>query len=159
MSSYLNSVSIGASVLLNINPLGSYAYVPNKWEYIGMMAGGTGLTPMFQIINYIFFNTEDKTKISFIFGNSTEQDIILKDTLNGLKERYPERFSIYYTLTYPTANWTGGQGHISKEMVQEHMPSPDANYAILLSGTASFLSTIKHYLENLQYKPHRIFRF
>ena len=38
-----------------------------------MIAGGTGITPMLQVIREILSNPEDKTEISLIFANQSEQ--------------------------------------------------------------------------------------
>ena len=42
------------------------------------MAGGSGVTPMLQVAGHILRNPEDKTKVSLIFCNQTEDDILLK---------------------------------------------------------------------------------
>eukprot|EP01084_Bolivina_argentea_P317513 550528_1 len=52
---------------------------------IGMLCGGTGINPMYQIIKYVHKNKViDDTKISCVFSNKTEKDIILKDTLDAI---------------------------------------------------------------------------
>ena len=44
-----------------------------KKTKIGMLAGGTGITPMLQIITAVFENPADKdTTISLIYANKTE---------------------------------------------------------------------------------------
>lgn len=35
-------------------PRGNFAYVPNTYKCIGMIAGGTGLTPMLQVFSSYF---------------------------------------------------------------------------------------------------------
>ena len=46
---------------------------------IGMIAGGSGITPMWQIIQDVFQNCQnDKTKIHLLFANKTEGDILLR---------------------------------------------------------------------------------
>ena len=46
---------------------------------IGMIAGGSGITPMWQIIQDVFQNCQnDKTKIHLLFANKTEADILLR---------------------------------------------------------------------------------
>ena len=50
---------------------------------IGMIAGGSGITPMWQIIQDVFQNnTKDKTKIQLLFANKTEADILLRTGYN-----------------------------------------------------------------------------
>ena len=53
-------------------------------ELFGMVAGGTGITPMYQVMKAILENPEDKTKVSLIFGNITEDDILLKEDLDAI---------------------------------------------------------------------------
>ena len=48
------------------------------------IAGGSGLTPMLQVIKEIASNPDDKTKVSFIFANQSVEDIILKKELDEL---------------------------------------------------------------------------
>ena len=37
------------------------------------MAGGTGITPMLQVIDAVLDNKADKTKLSLVFANTTEK--------------------------------------------------------------------------------------
>jgi cytochrome-b5 reductase len=40
-----------------------------RHEAVGLIAGGTGITPMYQLIKAIFKNPNDKTKVSLVYGN------------------------------------------------------------------------------------------
>ncbi|VBB33091.1 unnamed protein product [Acanthocheilonema viteae] len=48
------------------------------YKNIGMIAGGSGITPMLQIISAIMKDPEDPTKVSLIFANKDESDILLR---------------------------------------------------------------------------------
>src|SRR5438045_8500844 len=41
----------------------------NRHEAIGLIAGGTGITPMYQLIKAIFKNPNEKTKVFLVYGN------------------------------------------------------------------------------------------
>ena len=56
-----------------------------------MLAGGTGITPMYQTARAILKDPSDHTDISLIFGNLTADDILIKDLLDGLAKEYPRR--------------------------------------------------------------------
>ncbi|KAM7267652.1 hypothetical protein ACFE04_009818 [Oxalis oulophora] len=76
----------------------------NTWIYhftraYGMIAGGSRITPMFQLIRAILENHKDTTKLHLIYGNTTEEDILLKDELDGYASNFPNRFKIYYVLS------------------------------------------------------------
>ena len=93
-------------------------------KHVGMVAGGTGITPMLQVAEAILDNDQDKTKISLVFANVTEGDIILKKELDAYKSKYPDRFDVYYVLDKPGFFWKGGKGYVTKDMLQKHMPPP-----------------------------------
>ena len=47
-------------------------------------------------------NPEDKTEISMIYANQTEDDILLKSTLDELEKKH-KNFKVTYVLTTPPA--------------------------------------------------------
>jgi NAD(P)H-flavin reductase len=51
---------------------------------IGMVAGGTGITPCYQVLQAAL-NGNDGTTLSLIFGNRTVEDILLRDELDQFK--------------------------------------------------------------------------
>ena len=77
MSTHLHNMVPGQRLDFK-GPLPKYPWAPNKHEHIALVAGGTGITPMYQLIRAIFDNPEDKTKVTLVFGNVTENDILLK---------------------------------------------------------------------------------
>lgn len=62
-------------------PFQKISYQPNKWKRIGMIAGGSGLTPMLQVVFEALKRAplDDNTQITLVFANVSEEDIILKD--------------------------------------------------------------------------------
>ena len=57
----------------------------------GMLAGGTGITPMYQTARVILKDPKDATRLSLIYGNLSEKDILIKDLLDELTQSYPDR--------------------------------------------------------------------
>ena len=83
MSQYLDSLSIGDSVLCR-GPSGKVEYCgrglfrikePGKAErqrvarQVGLIAGGTGITPILQILRAVLKDAEDDTEVSLLFAN------------------------------------------------------------------------------------------
>lgn len=105
-----------------------------------MIAGGTGITPMLQIIRAALKNPLDFTKLSLIYANVNYEDILLKKELDELAEKYPKRFTVYYVLNNPPEGWTGGVGFVSKQQIEAKLPPTDSNIKILLCGAYKFES-------------------
>lgn len=118
-------------------PKGSFNYTPNMCRAIGMIAGGTGITPMLQIIHAILTNPNDKTLVSLIFGNVTEEDILLRDQLDELSRQH-KQFSVYYVLNKPPQNWSGGVGFVTKDIIKSHCPAPASDIKILYDNSHHF---------------------
>jgi cytochrome-b5 reductase len=89
-----------------------------------MLAGGTGITPMYQVARAILENPEDKTKIHLIYANVTYDDILLKEDLDRFAREYPDQFKLYYVLNQPPTEWDGGVGFVSKGMIEANCPPP-----------------------------------
>lgn len=96
-----------------------------------MIAGGTGITPMLQVMRAILENPVDKTRINLIFANVKLEDILLKEVFDQLSSKHSDRLTVHYVLSNPHPEWTGGKGRVSKEMIQKHCPAPSPNIKIL----------------------------
>eukprot|EP00543_Licmophora_paradoxa_P007572 CAMPEP_0202454436 /NCGR_PEP_ID=MMETSP1360-20130828/12169_1 /ASSEMBLY_ACC=CAM_ASM_000848 /TAXON_ID=515479 /ORGANISM="Licmophora paradoxa, Strain CCMP2313" /LENGTH=127 /DNA_ID=CAMNT_0049073749 /DNA_START=11 /DNA_END=394 /DNA_ORIENTATION=+ len=91
-----------------------------------MIAGGTGITPMLQVLAAIFSNPNDKTCVKMIFANQTEEDILVRSELETIAKENPDRFQLHYTLDRPpTTGWNYSTGFVTKEMMEEHLYTPN----------------------------------
>lgn len=142
MSTHLHSMKEGDSLEIK-GPIPKYPWTPNKHSHVALIAGGTGITPMYQLIRAIFNNPEDKTKVSLIFGNKTEEDILLREEFDKLEKENPDRFKTFMTLDTPPKNWEHGKGFITKEVLTEVLPDAKTeNIKIFICGPPPLYKTI-----------------
>ena len=87
LSNYLFGLDIGDKFRIK-GPFPKVGYRPNMAKRIGMVAGGTGITPMLQILEKALPDRDDQTEFSLIYCNQTPEDILLRDRLDDLAERY-----------------------------------------------------------------------
>lgn len=100
-------------------PKGRFEYSEMVKSKIGMIAGGTGITPMYQVATAMLKDPNAASvQLSLIFCNVTEDDILLKDELDDLQSRFPEKFSVCYVLDKPPARWKGGTGFVTPDMIR-----------------------------------------
>ncbi|KAF7831553.1 NADH--cytochrome b5 reductase 1-like [Senna tora] len=140
-------------------PKGRFKYQPNEVRAFGMIAGGTGITPMFQVTRAILENPQDKTNIHLIYANVTYDDILLKEELDNFAQKFPSRFRVYYVLNQPPEEWDGGVGFVSKEMIQTHCPAPSPDIKILRCGPPPMNKAMAAHLDALGYSSQMLFQF
>jgi cytochrome-b5 reductase len=124
MSTHLHDMAVGQRLDFK-GPFPKYSWTENKHDSIALIAGGTGITPMYQLIRAIFSNPNDKTHVSLVFGNISEEDILLKHELGAIENEYPNRFKAFYVLDKAPESWQGGTGFITKELLQKVLPDPE----------------------------------
>ncbi|CAI9535416.1 unnamed protein product [Staurois parvus] len=154
MSQYLENLSIRDSIevqgprgLLEYEGKGYFAIQPNRRSpaarkfvrQLGMIAGGTGLTPMLQLIQTILKDPEDETKCFLLFANKSEQDIILRHDLDKLQNEHSERFTLWFTVDNAHQDWEYSKGLIDSNMIREHLPPPADDTFILLCGPPAMI--------------------
>ncbi|KAJ2336071.1 NADH-cytochrome b5 reductase [Coemansia sp. RSA 2681] len=154
ISSYLDKMSVGDTINVR-GPRGAFKYTPNMVRAIGMIAGGTGITPMYQIIQHILGNPEDKTKVNVVFANVNEDDILLKEQLEKWAAEHAN-FEISYVLNNPPSGWTGATGFVSKDMLQQHMPEPASDIKVLICGPPPMVKAMDAHLVELGYDKANI---
>ncbi len=163
MSQRMDKLRIGETLKFR-GPLGRFNYTPNMKSYIGMIAGGTGITPMFQVIKAILENPSDKTMLSLVFGNITADDILLQDELDSFRRMHPDRFELLYILDKPPHGWTGGKGYVTPEMISERFAPINAQHGkdsslILTCGPPGMKMAVRKHLETLGFTDDMQFEF
>lgn len=129
---------------------------------------------MYQLCRAIFNNPEDKTKVTLIFGNISEPDILLKKELEDLENTYPQRFRAFYVVDNPPEGWKKGKGYVTKELLKTVLPEPKEGEKIKLfvcgppgmykaiSGTKKSPADqgeLDGYLKELGYEKDQVYKF
>jgi cytochrome-b5 reductase len=117
ISRHIATLKVGDTMKIK-GPKGAFVYTPNMCSRIGMIAGGSGITPMLQVAHAIQRGrkTGDKTIVDLIFANVNELDILMKPELEKLSK--VEGFNVYYVLNNPPEGWKGGIGFVTAEMIK-----------------------------------------
>eukprot|EP00887_Chlorella_sp_A99_P007145 scaffold2.g7145.t1 len=115
MSRVLAAMKVGDTIDIK-GPKGRFKYSPGTKRALGMLAGGSGITPMYQLTSR--HTTQHNCplppathQMSLIFGN------------------------VYHVLNQPPKKgWKGGSGFISAAMIKEHLPPPGDSMMVLRCG-------------------------
>lgn len=155
ISKHLASLVVGQTIRVR-GPKGAFTYRPNMVRHFGMIAGGTGITPMLQVVKAIIRGRKagDRTQVDLIFANVTKQDILLKEDLDALAAE-DSGFRVHYVLDKPPEGWTGGVGYVTADMISQWLPKPADDVKILLCGPPPMVSGLKKTTEALGFKKAR----
>ncbi|GLC37383.1 hypothetical protein PLESTB_001593200 [Pleodorina starrii] len=158
MSQVIAKMEVGDTMLMK-GPKGRFTYTPNMVEHFGMLAGGTGITPMFQVVNAVLKDPKDRTKVTLLYGNLTEDDILLRKELDQLVAMHGDRLSVYHVLNNPPSGWQGGSGFITKEMIAERLPAAGPGHMVLRCGPTPMCTAMQQHLDALGFAPDAQFQF
>jgi cytochrome-b5 reductase len=131
VSRFMHDRKVGDDVYISGPHIGGH-FVEGMATKVGMVAGGTGITPMISIIRTIL-NQGIKAEISLVFSNKSVEDIILKDEFDSYEIKYPS-FKRYYLIDQPQPGWTMGIGRINDEIMKERLPAPSDQTVIFVCG-------------------------
>lgn len=147
MSMHLERLQIGDTMEMR-GPKGNLTYLgrgtfrinrrgDRQVRKLGMMAGGTGITPMLQIISAVM-REESSMEMSLVFANKSEDDILLRSMIEKLASENPN-LKFHYTVDKAPADWTYSEGFINQEMVKTHIPGPGSDTLVLMCGPPPML--------------------
>ncbi|KAI8645780.1 hypothetical protein BD408DRAFT_360698 [Parasitella parasitica] len=132
MSRHVHSMKVGDTIDIK-GPFEKWNWETNPVAEVGMIAGGTGITPMLQLLRRVFDSksTDMTSKFTLIFGNIAEEDILFKKELDELEKNHSNNFKVHYVLEKPAAGWTGSTGYVTLELIEKYMPKPNAESSVV----------------------------
>ena len=168
MSAFLEKMEVGDAISVK-GPTGHFKYVgkgeyvnnrrPGKAKQLSMIAAGTGITPMYQVIKAVLNDPFDETDIKLLYVNRHVHDILLRDELDQLALLHPN-FDIWYTLTAPPDGWSFSTGRVNLEMLERTLFSASEDGLVLMCGPQPMLeSGCKPNLEKLGWDKSQMMEF
>ena len=100
-------------------PYGRFTF-EGEYGKIGMLSGGIGITPLRSICRYCT-DTQLETRITLIYGNLTENDIVFQKELTKIQEQN-KNLKVIFTVDHPSEDWTGYTGYIDAKMIKAEIP-------------------------------------
>jgi cytochrome-b5 reductase len=100
-----------------------------------LIGGGSGITPLYQVLTHALRDPHNTTKFTLLFGNVSEKDILLKEELDRLKKKYPDNFEVVYFVDKSDGSGIATEGHINKSTISKYFnPSLGERTKIFVCG-------------------------
>ncbi|CAG9563237.1 unnamed protein product [Danaus chrysippus] len=175
MSQYLENMKIGDTIDVR-GPSGRLQYAGNGTllvkklrkdppvkivvKKLNMIAGGTGITPMLQLIRQICKDENDNTQLRLLYANQTEQDILVRPELEKYQSEYPDQFRLWYTIDRAEKDWKYSTGFINEHMIKDNLFSPADDVMTLMCGPPPMINfACNPALEKLGYSENLRFAY
>ncbi|KAF9225294.1 ferredoxin reductase-like protein [Gyrodon lividus] len=123
VSKYIHSLKPGDKLAVK-GPLPKWSWKMNEFDEVGLIGGGSGIAPLYQVLQHALADKTNKTKFKLIFANVTEADILLREEFDAMKKKYPNSFDVVYVLDKPPANWNGPSGYVTADLIKQHIAPP-----------------------------------
>ncbi|KAI8851509.1 hypothetical protein BC829DRAFT_427269 [Chytridium lagenaria] len=121
ISQLIHGLKVGETVPMR-GPIQTLEYKPAGGDLI-MIGGGTGITPLYQMIKSIIKDPSDSSRITLIYGSKTEDDVLLRRELDILEATSRDRLKVFHVIEKgsekPSSSWVFRTGCIDKNVLDE----------------------------------------
>jgi ring-1,2-phenylacetyl-CoA epoxidase subunit PaaE len=149
-STYANETLQVGDVLEVMEPIGKF-YTPlnstNKKNYLAF-AAGSGITPILSIIKTTL-QTEPQSSFTLVYGNKSRSSIIFFEELEGLKNKFLNRFNFINILSREKTDAPISFGKINEEKLTalQKLINYKAIDEFFICGPEEMIFCIKDFLE------------
>jgi len=133
LTSHIANMKPGDDLLFK-GPIPKYKYEPNTFDRGLCVAGGSGITPMWQMIRHCLNKADDKTKWTLLFSNVSEKDILLRKEWESLAKQHPGRLDVRFVVDKPEKGWKGETGFVTPDMISKVFPKKDDKVMAFVCG-------------------------
>jgi ferredoxin-NADP reductase len=117
-SNTLRTLKVGDWAIIDA-PYGKFTFEGEN-EKVALLAGGIGITPFRSICKYCT-DMRLTAKITLLYGNRSESDIVFKKELEEM-EKQNENLKVVFMLNEASSRWKGVTGVIDAELVKKEVP-------------------------------------
>lgn len=144
MTKALDALPLGHSLDIK-GPIGKFEYLgrgvcsingkeKRKINRFYMVCGGSGITPIYQVLRAVLQDKEDTTRCTVLYGNRTVDDILCREDLDAFEKSNGDRCRILHTLTKGGEEWVGRRGRIGEAMLREECVRGEDGSMVLVCG-------------------------
>jgi ring-1,2-phenylacetyl-CoA epoxidase subunit PaaE len=158
-SGYANSVLKTGDELEILPPTGKFntkLKAGNVKQYLAFVAG-SGITPVISIIKATL-QTEPGSRFTLVYGNHGRSSIIFFEELEGLKNKYLNRFNFINILSREKTDTPVNSGRINREKLTELNKLIDYNNTdeFFICGPEEMIFCVTDFLEQLSIEKKKI---
>jgi ring-1,2-phenylacetyl-CoA epoxidase subunit PaaE len=158
-STYATSALAAGDVIDAMPPVGEFSIVPDPTtaRHRVAIAAGSGITPVVSLISTTL-ESELRSSWTLLFGNRTANTVMFLEELEGLKDRFPDRFQMFHLFSREGADLPLLAGRIDDEKLRavHRLLAGRAVDGWYLCGPYDMVMTARETLSSLGVEPDLI---
>jgi len=169
LSEHIFGLKVGDTLDLK-GPIEKFKFEPGKNKNVCFIAGGSGITPLLQIVRASLAAKKEQSNLYLVFANKTPGDILMKSYLDNLSKTNPN-FKIKY-LVENQVQPSMVEGRVTKDLLKSFFPAPSEDVKVYVCGPDPMMAAISGtkapdrsqgelsgFLKELGYKPDQVFKY
>lgn len=143
MSKHIDELKEGDTLSFK-GPIVKWKWEPNQFDSVALIGGGTGITPLWQLLHTIASNPADKTKVQLFYGSQSVDDIIARKEIDEIAAAHPDQVQVFYYIDNgkDDASKHIFKGYINKEALQKNLPGPSPKLKVFVCGPPGLYKAI-----------------
>lgn len=172
MTQSLDALPLGHFVEFK-GPVGKFEYLGNgmctianqerKVRRFIMICGGSGITPIWQVLRAVLTDKGDPTKCLVLDGNREEEDILCKAELDAFAAENSDKCRLIYALSKPPPVWNGIKGRLDRALYEKEAGRPmkraDGEDLVLVCGPPAMEKSAREIFLELGWKEDDLIFF
>ena len=140
-------------------PEGRFTAEPGKVKNPLLIAAGSGITPVLSIARSLL-EGDPGAEITLVYGNRTTDDIMFRETLEELKDRFMDRFSLVFVLSREDQDVDIANGRIDADKLKllagKWLIDPASHDGVYLCGPQEMTEACSAALQEMGVSQDRI---
>ncbi|KAI9159468.1 hypothetical protein H9P43_008808 [Blastocladiella emersonii ATCC 22665] len=132
---------------------------------IALIAGGTGISPMVQIIRSVLHHQREDLDVKLLYGAVADSELVYREILEQKAREHPN-IKLFFTVDHPSDSWPAagedpmyGTGYMSADVLKRELPEPGSDLKIIICGPWKMCQILKQVLPEIGYPPEMWYSF
>ncbi|RYF70870.1 MAG: ferredoxin--NADP reductase [Cytophagaceae bacterium] len=142
----LDSLRVG-DLLTSLPAAGRFAVDANQPGDLILLGAGSGINPLFSILKDVLRHQPGR-RVTLLYSNTSEADIIFRNELADWQATYPARFRLIHLLSHPIDQQAGKQGRLNNLLLETLLPdliglSDRTSLQFYICGPADYMRMVQ----------------
>lgn len=149
----IGETPVGTRAFLE-GPYGAFTLREGDRRGAVFVAGGVGITPVMSMLRTLR-DRGDRRRLVLVYGNVSQEETLFWDELHALARELD--LTYVPVLEEPPPDWDGERGRVTPEVLDRHLPPPEAPFDYYVCGPEPMMDVVEAHLLARGVPARRVF--